>query len=314
MYGMKILITGATGLVGSKIVADCLERNIAVNYLTTDRAKINSSKYYQGYFWDPSRNKIDLSCFDGISAIINLAGSTISKRWTDSYKKIIRKSRIDSLNTLHEALNKIDKTNIHSLTSASAIGIYPSSLSELHEEENNRIDSGFLGSVVQEWEEAADQFHNLGLRIAKIRIGLVLSTEGGALPKIADPIRYYMGAPFGTGEQWQSWIHINDLASLFLFVVERNLQGVFNGVSPNPITNNKLVKEIASTLDKTLILPNIPSFVLKVILGEMSQLLLASHRVSANKIEDKGFHFLYPNINIALNDLYTSVAKSAVTQ
>jgi hypothetical protein len=301
---MKVLITGATGLVGEELVSQCHAKGYSVNYLTTSKNKIVSEDKYQGFYWNPSKNEIDSDCFHGVTVIINLAGASISKRWTAEHKKQVLHSRTNSLNTLYRVLEENENHAITSIISASAIGIYPDSLSNLYTEDEKAIDDSFLGDVVSVWEEKVDQFKNLGLQVSKIRIGLVLSSNGGALPEIAKPVKYYVGAAFGSGEQWQSWIHISDLARIFLFVAENKLEGTYNGVAPNPVTNNKLVKEVAKVLGKPIILPNIPNFVMKALLGEMANILFASQRVSSKKIEEEGFIFDYQNICAALKDIY----------
>ncbi|MFX0558108.1 TIGR01777 family oxidoreductase [Maribacter sp. CXY002] len=310
---MKVLITGATGLVGEELVAQCHTKGYAVNYLTTSKDKLVSEDNYKGFYWNPSKYEIDHSCLNDVSIIINLAGTSISKRWTSAYKKKVLQSRVDSLQTLYRAIEENPNHTISSIISASAIGIYPNSLSDLYTEDEEVIDDSFLGDVVSVWEEKANRFNNLGLQVAKVRIGLVLSAKGGALPEMAKPIKYYAGAAFGSGEQWQSWIHISDLASMFLFIAENELTGIFNGVAPNPVTNNKLIKELAKVLERPLILPNIPEFVMKVLLGEMSYLLFASQRVSCKKIEEEGFIFNYQNVCSALKEIYENsvVERSA---
>ncbi|PIF00290.1 MAG: TIGR01777 family protein [Maribacter sp.] len=301
---MGLLVTGATGLIGRAIAEIGNKKGISINYLTTSRDKIISRENSQGFYWDPSRNEIDSECFDGVTAIINLAGSGISKRWTADYKNGILNSRINSLRTLNDALGRIDTKGITSFVSASAIGVYPSSLDHLYTEGDQAVDNSFLGEVVRKWEKEIDTFSHFGFSVAKVRIGLVLSKDGGALPKIAKPIRSYVGTVFGNGKQWQSWVHISDLAKLFLFVVENRLEGVYNGVAPNPITHKKMVHELAKIFKKPLLLPHIPHVIMKLILGEMSYLLYASQRVSSKKIEEEGFVFDYPNIGNALEFFY----------
>ncbi|MGJ8737928.1 TIGR01777 family oxidoreductase [Zobellia laminariae] len=303
---MRILITGATGLVGSAIVEQCHKKDIAVNYLTTSKSKITSEPKFQGYYWNPDKGEIDLDSLVGVSAIINLAGASISKRWTSSYKKEIMSSRVNSLRTLHTALEKVDATDIFSFVSASAIGRYPDSLSKFYTEEETAVDDSFLGEVVEVWENEVDKFNSFDFKVAKVRIGLVMSCKGGALPEMAKPVKNYVGAAFGSGEQWQSWVHVSDLARIFMFVVEHGLEGVYNGVGPNPVTNTKLVKEIAKVLDRPIVLPNIPKLVMKIILGKMSYLLFASQRVSCKKIEEEGFNFIFPNVCVALEAIYSS--------
>lgn len=302
---MQILITGATGLIGSEIVRMCREQNISVKYLTTNKNRIVSESNYQGFYWNPDANEIDLNCFEGVTAIINLAGASISKRWTAKYKKKIISSRINSLRTLKKGIEKIDSSKITSFVSASAIGVYPNSLSDFYSEEEKGVDDSFLGEVVKIWEAEIDTFENFNFKVSKIRIGLVMSADGGVLPEIATPIKYCAGAVFGSGLQWQSWIHIEDLARQFIYVIKHQLQGVYNGVGPNPVSHNKLVKEIAKTFQRPLFLPNIPQFVMKMILGEMSYLLFTSQRVSSKKIEEEGFNFHYQNIYKVIEQIYS---------
>lgn len=297
-------------MIGSEIVRQCQDRKIPVSYLTTHKKKIATKPDYHGFYWNPRSGEIDEKCFEGVTAIINLAGASISKRWTDRYKKKILSSRVNTLQTLHKALkkhktlNRKDFDRITSFVSASAIGIYPDSRSNYYTEDEAEIDDSFLGEVVEVWENEADRFKTFDFNAAKIRIGLVMSSKGGALPEMAKPIKNYVGAALGSGDQWQSWIHIRDLARIFLFTVENSLEGTFNGVGPNPVTNGKLVKKIAKAVDKPLFLPNIPTFVMKGVLGEMAYILFASQRVSCKKIEEEGFHFLYPNVCLALADIY----------
>ena len=301
---MKVLITGATGLVGQAIVKVLHQKGIPVNYLTTSKKKITSTEDFQGFYWNPSKGEIDLDCFDNVQAIINLAGTNIAKRWTPEHKRKVLSSRINSLRTLKKGLEKSNNKEVECLISASAIGIYPNSISEYYDENETKVDNGFLGEVVQKWEAEADTFEKLNLDVAKIRIGLVLSKDGGALPKMAMPVKNFIGAPLGSGEQWQSWIHIKDLAQMFVFAVENNLKGVYNGVAPNPVTNAKMTKELAKIMERPLWLPNVPAFLLKTFLGKMSTLVLASQRVSSKKIEEEGFSFQYVNICQALKSLY----------
>ncbi|WP_297692664.1 TIGR01777 family oxidoreductase [uncultured Eudoraea sp.] len=302
---MKVLIAGATGLIGKAITDLCREKGISVNYLTTDRSKIKNENNYQGFYWEPEKNKLDANCFEGVTAIINLAGAGIAGKWTKSYKKQILSSRIDSLSTLYSAIKNLNTKERITFISASAIGIYPNSLTDFYTEKETTVDASFLGEVSEMWEKEMDKFKELNCTVAKIRIGLVLSSEGGALPNIENAVRKYLGASFGSGEQWQSWIHVNDIARMFVFTMENNLSGVYNGVAPNPVTNRKMVKELAKVLNKPLFLPNIPQFAMRLILGEMSYLLFVSQRVSSKKIEKEGFNFEFNNICRALENIYS---------
>lgn len=307
---MKVLITGATGLVGSALTSLLLKEGYSVHYLTTSKGKIKKTEHYTGFYWDPSKNIIDDNCFQGVSTIINLAGATIAQRWSSRNKEVILNSRTKSLQTIYSAISKMTDNRKFKLISSSAIGIYPDSLANYYTEQTTEIDDSFLGEVVEAWELEMEKFKQLSCEVAIIRTGLVCSARGGALPKLTMAVKNYIGAPFGSGNQWQSWIHIEDLAAMFLFVLEKDLKGVYNGVAPNPVANKKMVKELAKVLNRPLILPNVPEFSLKLLLGEMSYLLLASQRVSCSKIQKKGFHFKHKNICKALESLYPANTKT----
>ncbi|MFV8226737.1 TIGR01777 family oxidoreductase [Christiangramia aquimixticola] len=299
---MRILITGATGLIGSRLSELCREKGIKVNYLTTSKSKIEKGDDYRGYFWDPKNGTIEDGCLEGVKTIVHLAGASIAEPWSRSYKRTIIKSRTESAALLYNTL-KTTHHQVENFISASAIGIYPSSLENLYFEDENKTADNFVGTVVEKWEEAADEFEELGLDVAKIRVGLVLAENGGMLEKVKKPISLNLGAALGDGEQWQSWIHIDDLAGIFLYAIENDLTGTFNAVAPNPVTNKELTKELAKKMGKSLWLPNVPKFALKTLLGEMSQIVLSSQRVSSKKIEEQGYSFNYTNLSRALGDL-----------
>jgi len=299
---MTVLITGATGLIGKEIVKQCHAKGINVHYLTTSKSKLSTENNYKGFYWNPNNNDLDHTCFEGVSAIINMVGASISKRWTNDYKKEILESRTKTAVLLQETI-KSHNYKVEQVVSASAIGIYPTSLVNYYEEDNTEISDSFLGEVVEQWEAAVDGFKALGCRVAKIRIGLVLAKDGGALPEIVKPIKFRAGAAFGSGKQWQSWIHVKDLAALFVYALQNNLEGIYNGVAPNAVSNKELTKVAATVLNRPLILPNIPKFAMKLALGDMHMLLFESQRVSSQKIETEGFQFKYANLKPALEDL-----------
>lgn len=299
---MHVLITGATGLIGKEIVKRCHQQNITVNYLTTRKSKIEQVENYKGFYWNPKLKEIDTACFEEVDVIIHLAGASISNRWTASYKKEIISSRVESTQLLINTL-KGESHTIKHVISGSAIGIYPDSLINYYEESFRGENHSFLGDVVKRWEASVDGFSKLNIKVSKIRTGLVLSNKGGALLEMIKPIKFGLGAAFGNGKHWQSWIHISDLSNMFLFLLEHKLYGVYNGVSPNTETNKALTKAIAKVLNRPLLLPNIPKFIMKTILGDMHELLFESQRVSSKKIEDKGFVFEYHHLKPALEDL-----------
>ncbi len=298
----RILITGATGLVGQEIVRQCHAQNIAVNYLSTRISKLENKENYKGYYWNPATNEIDVKCFEGTQVIINLAGVTVSKRWSKKYKQAILDSRTQSLELLYSTIKK-NNIPINSLISASGISIYPSSRTNYYDETFSETDDSFLAKVTAQWETKALKFETLKINVALLRIGLVLSNLGGALPKLLKPIKSFVGAPLGKGGQWQSWIHIEDLAGIFLHLANNNRSGVFNAVAPNPVKQRELTRAIAKISNRPIIFPNVPSFILKILLGEMSVLVLDSQRVSSKKIESLDFQFKYHHLEPALINL-----------
>lgn len=296
---MKILITGATGLIGSELVSLLLQNGVSVHYLTTSKKKIENQPNYKGFFWNPEQGIIDENCLMGVDAIIHLAGASIAKRWTKAYKQEIIESRIFSSNVLFKAL-KENPNQVKQIVSASGVAIYPNSSSEIYSENSTAVDDSFLGNVVVKWEESVDKFQLLNLKVCKLRTGIVLSNKGGALLEMLKPIQLGLGSPFGNGKQMQSWIHLHDLAALYFFAVQNSWEGVFNAVAPNPVTNEALTKTIAKIADKPLFMPNVPEFVMEFLLGEMHQLLFTNTNISAKKAQDKGFVFQYPTIEKAL--------------
>ena len=289
-------------MIGSEIVRQCHDKGIAINYLTTSKNKIEKLENCQGFYWNPQKGEIDRKCLEGVGAIIHLAGSSIFTRWTKNNKQEIIHSRVKGAQLLYTALKEQEHI-VGQFVSASGISIYPSSYTKLYDKDEEQKADTFLGEVVREWEAAADAFRALGLRVAKIRTGIVLSEEGGALPQIQRPINNHIGAPLGNGKQWQSWIHIEDLGRIYLYVIENGLEGVYNATSPNPVTNEELVQEIARIEGKKLRLPNVPAFALKLVLGEMAGTVLESQLVASRKLQEKGFSFNYVNLGSALRDL-----------
>ncbi len=299
---MKILITGATGLVGKVLIQNLLESGHKINFLTTRKEALNSINGCNGFIWDIKNQSIDKDCLNNVDVIIHLAGANVSKRWSSSYKKEILLSRINSSKLLYKLL----KENNHKVTqfiSASAIGIYKNSLTNLYYEDSLEFSNTFLGEVVQKWEASVDDISALDIKIAKVRIGVVLAKNGGALQKIVQPISLGIGAPLGSGKQIISWIHIEDLCTLFSFILTNNLSGVFNAVAPKPISNKGLTDEIAFYLKKPLWLPNIPKFILKLLLGEMHQIVCESQKVSSQKIQDLGYSFKYDTVQSAIHEI-----------
>ena len=301
---MRILITGATGLIGKELVKLLLAKNHSVHYLTTSVSKIESKPNYKGFYWNPEQSKIDENCIYGVDIIVHLAGANIAKRWTNEYKQEIIESRTLSSELLYNLVKK-NPNQVKQFISASGTAIYPESFDAIYDETTKETEDSFLSNVVKKWEESASRFQVLSLKVCKLRTGIVLSNTGGALPEMVKPIKLGFGAAMGNGKQIQSWIHINDLVAMYWFAIENQLEGVYNAVTRHPVSNQELTTVIAKTLKKPLFLPNIPQFVMKLLLGEMSYLLFSSKNLSAQKILDNGFQFQFPEIKQAIADLYS---------
>ncbi len=299
---MTVLITGATGLIGKELSKVCISKGLKVHYLTTRESAIVNEKNYKGFLWNPSKNEVDNNAFKDVTSIVHLAGATVAKRWTSSYKKEILDSRINTAQVIYDALEKIDHKVSHFI-SASGISIYPPSQTKLYTEESTEVADDFLGKVVTVWEAAADKFNKLGIDVAKVRTGVVLDNEEGAYPKIEKPVTMGVGAALGSGKQYLSWIHLVDIVGVYKYILVNGLEGVYNAVAPTPVKNKTLTKKIASRYHKNIWMPNVPSFALKLTLGEMSTLVLDGQLVSPAKLQQTNFIFKHANIDSALDEL-----------
>lgn len=296
-----ILVTGGTGLVGTRLTELLISKGYNVRYLSRTGGKKNG---VQAYAWDIEKQQIDKSAFDGVSAIIHLAGAGVAdKSWTKERKKEILESRTKSTELLRDTLKSMDH-QVASFVSASAIGYYGWDAGGVWKKEESRFGDDFLATVTKAWEEEVDQVSSLGVRVTKLRIGIVFSEKGGALYEIAKPIKFGVGAPLGAGDQYMSWIHIDDLCNMFIHAIENEkVNGTYNAVAPNPETNKVITKATAKVLNKPCFLPNVPGFVLKLMLGKRAAMVLGGSRVSAEKITEAGFQFQYPELNSALKNL-----------
>ncbi len=301
---MKILITGGTGMIGQRLAELLLDGGHEVALLTREPQK---TSHFRLFGWDPQAGTIDPAAVPYADAIVNLAGSSVADgKWTPERKHEIIRSRLDGLELLHRELAKAGH-HVQTLLSASAIGVYGDRGEEvLHE--NSPIPApgdDFLADVVVQWEAAARRVGELGPRVVLPRIGIVLSPEGGALVPIAKTVRYGAGAPLGSGRQYMSWIHVDDLCRLVVRMLEDPLwQGEYNAVAPHPVTNKELTETLAQVMHRPLLLPKVPAFGLKLAMGEMSEIVLGSQRVSADKVLSQGFSYEYPQLQAALESFY----------
>ena len=299
---MRILITGATGLIGKKIVSLLLQKGMVVHYLTTSKSKIINKDNYHGFYWNPQQGTIDENCFLNVDVIVHLAGASISKKWTNAYKQELIESRVLSANLLFKTL-KDNPNQVKQIISASGIAIYPNSDHIIYTEDSLEKDDSFLGNLVVKWEQSVDKFQLLDIKICKIRTGVVLSKKGGALAEMLKPIQLGFGSAYGNGKQITSWIHLDDLVGIYFLAIQNSLEGTYNAVATNPVSNKELIQSIAKTLQKPLFMPAIPQFVFKILLGEMHQLLFTNQTISNQKILNKGYVFKYANVQSALNDI-----------
>ncbi len=299
---MTILITGATGLIGTALTKHLLDQGHVIHFLTTRKEKIIKEKDHKGFYWNPTSGEIDVLAFEAVDCIINLVGATIAKRWTPAYKKIILESRTKTAALIHASLKKIDHRVKH-FVCASGISIYPNAINTIYTETSTEVASNFLAQVVVAWEAAADQFTALGISVVKIRTGVVFDAKEGAFPKLAQPIKMGVPSAVGSGSQWISWIHRDDIVAIYAFAAINGLTGVYNAVAPAPIQNIALTTLVAGACKVPMWAPNVPAFVLKLLLGEMAILVLEGQKVSVSKFEKKGFNFSYPTIESALVNL-----------
>jgi len=300
MNQKSILLTGGTGLIGGRLTQQLLDNGYTVSHLSRS---LGTAPRVKTFLWDVHKGEIEEHCIDGVDMIIHLAGAGIADgRWTEERKKEMIDSRTRSIQLIYSLL-KAKKHQVKSIISASAIGYYSDRGEELMAEDSPPF-TDFMAKCCVEWEAAVDEGKQLGLRIAKFRTGVVLD-KGGALAKMALPVKLFVGAPLGSGRQWIPWIHVQDVIGMYLFAIENNnFEGVYNMVAPNPVTNKQLTQAIAKQLHKPLWLPNIPAFLLKLLLGEMSTIVLGSTKVSAKKIEAAGYKFVYPEVSVALRAIY----------
>lgn len=299
---MKVLLTGATGLIGTALTELLINSGHQVHYLTTRAQLIKNSENLSGFIWNPAQGTFDRNAFTEVQAIIHLAGASISKPWTKKYKFEILESRINATNTLYKALKEVPH-QVNQLVMASGVAIYPDSTTTQYTEDFQGAAPGFLSHVVQKWEESAQKFKHLNIQVCTLRTGVVLAQHGGAFPQMLQPVKIGFGAAIGSGKQHISWIHLSDLAQMYQTALEQKWEGIHNAVAPEAVTNEQLTQKMAHRLGKSLWLPNVPKAAIKLMLGERSILLTADQIVKPNKALEARFHYKYPTIDLALQEL-----------
>jgi uncharacterized protein (TIGR01777 family) len=303
-----VLITGGTGLIGTALTKLLVQKGYEVIILSrsSDNGHLTTDTHIRYAYWDIAKQSIDMSAIQQADYIVHLAGAGVAdKRWTAKRKSEIVQSRIWSSELIIKAL-KENANKVKAVVSSSAIGFYgpdlPKAISFI---ETDKADQGFLGETCRLWEESIDPITLMNIRLIKLRTGIVLSKDGGALKEFMKPLRAGIAAILGNGKQVISWVHIDDICRMYVEAIEnKNLYGVYNAVAPKPVSNKALVSDLAKRMKGRFHIPvYVPSFILKIMLGEMSIEVLKSATVSADKIRSTGFQFLYPTLESALNDL-----------
>ncbi len=300
----SILITGGTGLIGKSLIKSILGKGFVIYVLTRSKTRYQNNIHYIN--WNPEEGKLDLTTIPRINYVINLAGASIDgSRWTVSYKKKIMDSRVISTKLLHDHIKKLkQKPDVY--VGASAGGFYKKN-TKTGQVENDKMGDDFLSDVVKKWENESQKFKKLGTRTVILRIGLVLSKDGGVLKKLYPIFKLFLGVPIGSGSQLISWIHINDMVGIIEKSIKDNrMRGIYNTVTPQVISNIQFTKALASVLFRPSYPKFIkaPSIIVKILFGEQSSLVLNGLNISSKKITDSGFRFSFSTIDRALKDIY----------
>lgn len=296
---MKIAISGGTGLVGQALSTELIRNGHEVFILTRSKTNISANPQFVQWLNDGDQPE---NALEGVDAIVNLAGATINNRWTDEYKHKILESRLratSEINRIMEELNQ--KPTV--LINASAVGYYGTSRTAEFSEQSAQ-GNDFLAETVARWETAASAANNLGVRVVLCRFGVILDKKGGALPRMALPYKLFGGGTIGSGQQWLSWIHIKDVVGGIIFAIEnKQLSGPVNFSAPEPVIMDQFGKTLAKVINRPHWMP-VPSVMLKLLLGEMSILVLEGQRVLPEKLLSAGYVFLFPHLQDALNDIF----------
>jgi uncharacterized protein len=304
-----ILITGGTGLIGSALTPELLKKGYKIHFLSRSKKSIPNIKIFT---WDIENDYIEDGAMNGVDHIIHLAGHGVSEgKWTKKQKKLIEDSRIRSISIL---LKHVGEKRLKTFISASGVSIYGTQTShEIFTEKDSPTISSedYLGLVSQKWEKAASLFQAKAARVICLRTPVVLSYSGGALAKIATPIKKGIGSPLGKGNQFMPWVHIKDLVSAYILAIENtSMEGAVNIVAAEHVTNKEFMLRLGIVLGKKIRLPNVPSFLLKLIFGQMSNIILKGSRVSGEKIKQFGFVYEFQELSKAFKDIYKDPKNS----
>lgn len=295
---MNITVSGASGLIGRRILKVLAKDGHSLTVLSR-HAGTNLPPGVRLSVWDAARGEPSADGLRDADAVIHLAGAPVAQRWNAQVKQEIRDSRVAGTRNLVQALAKMPRKP-QALICASATGYYGSRGDEVLAEAS-APGNDFLAEVCVAWEKEAQAAEALGMRVVRVRTGIVLDARGGALPRMLPPFKMGVGGKLGSGKHWMSWIHLDDLAALFQFALTNPVSGAVNGVSPNPVTNADFTRTLAAAVHRPAIFP-MPAFALRLLFGEMGAILLASQRVAPKAAESAGFKFRFPELAGALAD------------
>ncbi|MCE6990534.1 TIGR01777 family oxidoreductase [Dyadobacter sp. CY323] len=301
MMGKKVLITGGTGLIGRHLTKILLKKGYEVAYLSRKKKDIPSVRVFE---WNFENGYLEEGALDNLHFLVHLAGEGVAEsRWTEKQKKNILSSRIDTISFLADQLKK-QKVLPAAFVSASGSSYYGEDSGNVKHTESSPPGNDFLSQVTIQWEKAADLIKDQDVRTVKLRTGVVLSKDGGALPQIAAPAKFGFGAPLGSGKQWIPWIHIDDICQMYVDALENeSWQGAYNAVATPAVTNEELTKQICMALNKPQWLPNVPAFALKLVFGKMASVVLgSSYLINERIVKETNFKYRFPEIGAAVKE------------
>lgn len=298
-----ILITGGTGLVGGHLIPKLTSKGYKIHVLS--RSKQDSKEEHVSFFkWNIKEQFIEDGALDNVDYIIHLAGAGIAdSKWTDNRKEILIDSRVDSLQLIYDEIKKSGNKPAK-LISTSGIGYYGAYTTDKIFEETDKPGEDFVSEICVKWEQAASQFLTLGMNVVIPRVAVVLADNGGALDRMKTPTKFNIGSPLGSGEQYMPWIHMDDVCRFYIEAIENEkINGVYNLSADEHVTNKVFSKTLASTMGKAHFFPNVPAFMLKLLFGEMANIILKGSRVSNEKLNETGFDFKFRELKKALADV-----------
>jgi uncharacterized protein len=298
----KILITGGTGMIGKRLTTHLIQNGYKVAHLSRKKKRTSD---VQTFLWNPYKKEIENGALKDVDAIIHLAGAGIAdRRWTEKWKKEILASRTETTRFLKEMLST-EQNRVTTFISSSGISYYGLQDPGRAFVESDVPGTDFMAEVTIEWEAEADRLSVNGTRVAKIRTGVVLSRDSVALKRLAMPVKFFVGAPIGSGKQYFNWIHIDDLCGIYMKAIEdAAISGAYNAVAPHPVTNRLLTRKIADVLNRPLWLPPVPAFIVRIIAGQVAEVVLNGGMISSEKIKSCGFTFQFKTIESALADIF----------